>query len=308
MLDPQPSSFRAARPGVRFGISGWDYRDWRGPVYPTPTPRGFRPLRLLSQFLDFMEVNSTFYHPTGGSASRRWLNETPREFTFVLKAWQGWTHQREPVPGAPLELFRELMGPILAADRLEGILLQYPPSWRDSSATRDGVAELVAALAPARVFVEFRHRSLYRPEFYRFLQSLAVDFVNVDLPAVGSLPPPSTINTGPCGFVRLHGRNQAAWANPRATRDQRYDYRYSVEEIRSIIDSVRQLLARTPRLLIAANNHFAGHAPAAMVLGRALLEQRRVRAPARLIASHPELAPYCDPLDEDAANLPKDEP
>ena len=38
---------------VRFGVCGWDYKDWQGPLYPAPLPRGFRALPLLARFLDF---------------------------------------------------------------------------------------------------------------------------------------------------------------------------------------------------------------------------------------------------------------
>lgn len=302
MTEPPPTT--TPRSSARFGVSGWDYRDWRGPVYPSRPAKSFRPLRLLSRFLDFMEVNSTFYHPMGGAVSERWLSETPSEFTFVLKAWQGWTHQRKPIPGEPLEQFRQVMDPMIAADRLEGVLVQYPPAIRDTPDTRGQVVDLLAALAPARVFVEVRHRSLYHGDFFEFLRDRGADFVNVDLPEARSLPPSSVVNTGRCSFVRLHGRNRAGWLNSRASRDQRYDYRYTIDEISSIVDTVRQLLARTPRVLVAANNHFAGHAPAAVVLARAALEERRVPAPAALIASHPELEPYCEPLVEDGVSPP----
>lgn len=290
---------------VRFGVSGWDYRDWFGPLYPKPAPKGFRALPLLAQFLDFMEVNATFYHPMGGTVSERWLDETPTAFTFLVKAWQGWTHRDRPPTGPELLQFREVMDPILSQNRLEGILLQFPPSWRDEPRRREQVLRLRDALAPARVFVEVRHRSLYQPEFLSFLAEERVDFVNVDLPAVGQLPGPSTINTGPTSFLRLHGRNAPAWKSARATRDERYDYRYSEAEVEELLDTIRRLVARTPRVLVAANNHFAANAPAAAALLRSGWEQRKVEVPSRLIESHPELQQRCTALPDDTPPAPR---
>ncbi|MFQ5653607.1 MAG: DUF72 domain-containing protein [Planctomycetota bacterium] len=171
-----------------FGVCGWDYRDWAGPLYPRPLPAGYRPLPLLARFLDFMEVNATFYRPMGGRVSVRWLEETPDTFRFVLKAWRGWTHDGEPPEGEELARFRELLDPILDRGRLEGVLAQYPPSFRDSAQGRRSITGLRDALRPAPLFVEVRHRGLYTEEFLSFLEGEDIAFVNVDLPAVGSLP------------------------------------------------------------------------------------------------------------------------
>ena len=131
------------------------------PLSRPPSP-GFRALPLLARFLDFMEVNATFYHPIGGTASRRWLEETPSHFHFVIKAWQGWTHHRVQPGGEELTRFREVIDPILEAGRLEGVLAQYPPSMIDTSPRRDEMLRLRRALDPAPLFVEVRDRSLYR--------------------------------------------------------------------------------------------------------------------------------------------------
>ncbi|MEM7264150.1 MAG: DUF72 domain-containing protein, partial [Planctomycetota bacterium] len=259
----------------RFGVCGWDYADWRGPIYPERASRNFRGLPLLAQFTDFMEVNATFYHPMGGDRAVRWLDETPDPFTFVVKAYRGWTHDGAPPEGSALTAFREIIDPMLERDRLEGVLAQYPPSLRvrnGQSPNLRSIERLAKALAPARIFVEVRDRSLYEPAFFRFLEERNIGFVNVDLPNLGTLPSLSTVNTGPVGYTRLHGRSISGWKNPRATRDERYDHLYVESELDAIVDSLVTLAARVPRILIAANNHFRAQAPAAIVALRSRLE------------------------------------
>ena len=63
-----------ARDGIRIGVAGWDYPDWNGVVYPTRSERLFDRLAFISEFVDLIEINSTFYRPvaasTGGGGSR----------------------------------------------------------------------------------------------------------------------------------------------------------------------------------------------------------------------------------------------
>lgn len=283
---------------VRFGVSGWSYKDWSGPLYPKPLPQGFRGLPLLASFLHFMEVNATFYHPMGGSVSRKWLAETPTNFTFLAKAWQGWTHDGLAPQGTELKQFREVIDPLLEANRYDGTLVQFPPAFRDEPENRRRILRLRDALTPSPVFVEVRHRSLYSTSFLSFLEAEAIGFVNVDLPDVGTLPRLTSINTSATAFVRLHGRNSSAWRDLRAHRDERYNYHYRPPEITEIVTMIRELTQRTPRVLVAANNHFSAGAPAAAVLCRAQWEQRVVPAPTRLIDSFEELHPHCTRLDE----------
>lgn len=279
------------------GVSGWDYRDWRGPLYPTHPPRDFRALPLLARFLDFMEVNVTFYRPPPAGAAERWLQETPPRFTFLLKAFRGWTHDGQAPTGPDLAAFRAALEPMAAARRLEGVLVQLPPGQRADATGRRRLLELQAALPEALLFVEVRHRALITRDFLQFLSDHGLAFVNVDLPEVGTLPGRTSINTTPVSFLRLHGRNQRGWSQARTPRDVRYDHAYTSTEMEQLVAVVERLLSRSPRVLVGANNHFQAHAPAAAVLLKSLVGGQAVPAPPSLIASHPELRAHTVPLD-----------
>lgn len=281
--EPTANATDALPPGwesqLRFGVCGWDFADWDGPLYPKPRPKGYRALPFLATFLDFVEVNATFYHPMGGDASVRWLEETPPEFTFVLKAFRGWSHDKLEPGGEELARFREVLDPILEQDRLDGVLVQFPPWVRTfDGRLKSRLRKLVQAFSPASLFVEVRDSALYRTDFFDFLTDEGIAFVNVDLPDVASLPKLTSINTTAQGYIRLHGRNHAGWADPRATRDVRYDYSYTARDLDQVIEKIEKLAARTRTISIAANNHFRAQAPAALLACRERLGLPRPRA------------------------------
>jgi len=300
-MEPRPLA------GARFGVSGFDYRDWRGPLYPDPMPSDFRPLALLARFLDFVEVNVTFYRIIPPAAAERWVEETPSRFTFLFKAWQGWTHDRVEPAAEEVEAFRALLEPAAAAGRLEGVLAQFPPGLSGADEAFARLLPLRDAVGEQPLFAEFRHRALWREEVFARLEREGIGFVNVDLPPVGTLPRPSRVNTGPVGMLRLHGRNRAGWSRS-VGRDERYDHRYDRRECAELVETVRELLDRCPRVLVGANNHFRAAAPAAAVMLAAELRGEPVPAPARLRAAFPELVPLTVPLPEEDGALPSRRP
>ena len=78
---------------VRVGCSGWQYADWRGRVYPQGLPqRGW--LRHYATLFDTVEVNSTFYRLARPEAVARWVEETPPDFLFSVKASRYLTHMK----------------------------------------------------------------------------------------------------------------------------------------------------------------------------------------------------------------------
>lgn len=298
---PPTHATPGAVPALRIGVSGWDYPDWHGPLYPEKTPRTFRALPTLARFLDFMEVNVSYYRILPPGPTLRWLEETPPTFTFAFKAWKGWTHDGEPAAGESVDRFRALVAPTAEAGRLEGVLAQLPPWVDDAAAVFDVLLPLRDALAPHRIFAEFRHRSLWRDAVFRGLEREEISFVNVDLPAVGTLPALSRVNTGPVAYVRLHGRNGAGWARG-AARDTRYDHAYDAEEIGEIAEVVDELLTRCPRVLVGANNHYRAKAVAGIALLADALGREPLAVPERLRAAHPEVARCTRTLPEEGTD------
>ena len=60
---------------------------------------------------------------------------------------------------ADLDQFRRGIEPLATSGKLGAVLAQFPPSFKDTPASRDYLAHLLTALAEYRVAVELRHRS-----------------------------------------------------------------------------------------------------------------------------------------------------
>ncbi len=283
---------------VLVGTAGWSYADWRGRVYPEPRPRGFDELRFLAGYMDCLEVNSTFYRVPTRRTVEEWLRRTAhlREFAFTAKVHQSFTHEDPPAAGpAEVRAFLDALAPLRGEGRLAALLLQFPWSFRDGPESRRRLGRLCELFAPERLVVEVRHASFGTPDAEAFLGALGAGIADVDMPAAPSNLPPRGRAIGPVGYVRLHGRNSAAWFDRAAGRDRRYDYMYSAAEIDSVVRRIRAAAETVPLLFVITNNHFRGQGPANSLMLKARLLGRPVPVPPDLLRAYPMLAPDAAP-------------
>lgn len=274
-----------------YGPAGWQYEDWKGVVYPAPAPRGFDPLVHLARSVNLVEVNATFYAPLRPSVPAGWverLQDHP-DMRFTVKAWRRLTHE-DPLPDAgELAPWLDLLRPLEEAGRLLGILVQFPYSFRNISASRDRILAVRDLLQGRRLAVEVRHAGWLDPGALDLLRREQLSFVNIDQPRGGAGLPPTELVTGPLAYVRLHGRNARTWFSREASRDARYDYHYTAEEIAEWAERVRRLRASGRITLVVGNNHFHGKSVAAVLSLAHALTGRKLVLPDPLPASFPEL-------------------
>ena len=90
---------------VHIGCSGWNYRDWRGPIYPEKLPAR-RWLEHYATLFDTVEINNTFYRLPTESAVTGWVEQSPRGFRFAVKGSRYITH---------IKRLRDLTATIIAA-------------------------------------------------------------------------------------------------------------------------------------------------------------------------------------------------
>ena len=64
---------------IRIGCSGWLYRDWRGPVYPTELAQRQWFEHYTSMF-DTVELNTTFYRLPKPESVQKWHDVAPPGF------------------------------------------------------------------------------------------------------------------------------------------------------------------------------------------------------------------------------------
>lgn len=282
---------------IRIGPAGWSYADWEGRAWPRTKPRGFHPLRFLARFVDCVELNTSFYALPDPAHAARWVElvaDRP-DFRFTAKLHRDLTH------GALVadldRLVREYrcsLDPLFQSGRLAALLAQFPQGFRHGGAELDRLARLAALLAPTPLALELRHGSWFGDEALAEIESQGWSLAALDLPPV---PPDNRTWQAPCdapligplGYLRLHGRNSAAWFDPRSERDDKYDYLYGEQEIEELAQRARRVATGRDETYVVTNNHFGGKALANALELRAALTGERVRAPAELAAAFPRL-------------------
>jgi len=277
---------------IRIGVAGWDYPDWRGIVYPVETGSRFDRLAYISDFVDVVEINNSFYRPVDPRVAESWVRRTERhaDFRFTAKTHRSWTH--EPECDLDRDVGRTLDGlrPLLDAGRLGALLIQFPQSTRFRPAVSDHVDRLIDRCPDWPLVIEVRHASWGADEVTEWFAQRAVGWCVVDQPDAS----PSTLGrlarvTSPVAYVRLHGRNVANWFRPGAGRDARYDYLYSATELGQIAESARVMTQTAENLFVVQNNHFRGQALVNALQMKRLLQQATPPAPGPLVSAYPDL-------------------
>jgi uncharacterized protein YecE (DUF72 family) len=150
----------------RVGCSGWNYAGWREIVYP----KGLAQSRWLEHYatlFDTVEVNSTFYRLPKRESVARWVERTPDNFVFTVKASRYLTHIRRLTDLAGgVERFYERIEPLVRTPKMGPVLWQLPATFhRDDERLRSALA----ALPNGRHAFEFRHESWFTDEVYGLL-------------------------------------------------------------------------------------------------------------------------------------------
>ncbi|GGZ06762.1 hypothetical protein GCM10010365_27150 [Streptomyces poonensis] len=116
------------------GTSGWQYKDWRGLLYPDGTPARLWLEEYAAHFAT-VESNNAFYRLPSYETFDAWRERTPPDFVVAVKASRFLTHvKRLKEPEEPVHrLMSHAAG---LGDRLGPVLLQLPPTLRRSRPPR----------------------------------------------------------------------------------------------------------------------------------------------------------------------------
>ncbi|HVP19787.1 MAG TPA: DUF72 domain-containing protein, partial [Spirochaetia bacterium] len=195
---------------ILLGTSGYSYDDWIGPVYPPGTRRQDF-LGLYSSEFPIVELNFSFYQQPAARTLERMVSVTPPGFLFALKANRTMTHEIGEDWEEQISTFRSGISPLLEADRLAAILLQFPYSFGYTPESRERLAAICGRLDGLPLAVEFRKSDWMRPQVLEGLRERKVALVSVDEPDLPRLLRPTTEVTSDFAYLRFHGRNKAKW-------------------------------------------------------------------------------------------------
>ena len=226
---------------VRVGCSGWQYRDWRGVLYREGVGQA-RWLGRYAEAFDTVEVNSTFYRLASRNAVERWVQQTPPDFLFALKASRYLIHMRKLRDiGQGIERFSERIEPLARTPKMGPVLWQLP-EWfeRDD----DTLAAALDALPAGRHCFEFRHPSWFCDAVYELLRRHDVALAIGDHP---QRPWQPFVLTAGWTYVRFHHGHRGRRGN------------YSETELRAWADRLAEA-AREVDVLAYFNNDWEGFA------------------------------------------------
>jgi uncharacterized protein YecE (DUF72 family) len=274
------------------GTAGWSYEDWDGIVYPVPKARGFHALPYLADYIDIVEVNSTFYRPASAALASSWLKkiEDRPDFLLSLKLHQVFTHTRKDFTQKDVDAFKTAADLILLRGRLAALLIQFPWSYANTPANTDYLLRLFGLFAGFPLAVEVRHGSWDGPGFYELLRENGAAFCNIDQPVFKNSIGPSAVSTSPeFAYVRFHGRNHENWFREGAGRDARYDYLYAKDELGDWIERIKELGKKSGKVYVITNNHYRGQAMANALQIRNMITGDKVDIPDLLLEKYPVL-------------------
>lgn len=179
------------------GTSGWSYKGWREIFYPEDlVQRDW--LSFYARNFNTVEINMTFYRFPKTSVLKGWLEKTPPDFKFTLKANRQITHLKKlkNVKG-DVHYFTILADSL--QDKLGCLLFQLPPSM---SFDERLLEDFLSTLSPRQKnVIEFRHGSWYTERTFELLQKHQVIFCTVSSARI-----PDTLGlTAQTAYFRFHG-------------------------------------------------------------------------------------------------------
>jgi uncharacterized protein YecE (DUF72 family) len=142
------------------GTSGWQYRDWRGRLYPDNLAQRLW-LEHYARNFQTVELNNAFYRLPERVTFEGWRERTPAGFVMAVKASRYLTHvKRLRDPEEPVARLMEHARGLAA--RLGPMLLQLPPTMHADAGLLDRCLRCFPR--DVRVAVEPRHESWWTAE------------------------------------------------------------------------------------------------------------------------------------------------
>ncbi len=254
---------------IRIGTCSWTDPSLirAGTFYPGTVRTAEARLAFYASQFNLVEVDSSYYAMPSRRNGTLWVERTPEDFMFDVKAFRLFTgHPTEPkalpadIRGAlpadvlekkhlyyrdvPLELqknlwarFEDALLPLDSAGKLGVVLLQFPPWFNPGVSQMDHILACKQYLSPHKVAVEFRNNRWLsdrnREGTMSFLRQHELTFVCVDEPqGFSSSVPPIAEATADIAVVRFHGRKSSAWEAKGQSSTDRFDYYYDAEELK----------------------------------------------------------------------------
>jgi len=281
---------------VRIGTASWTDPTMVEPgvFYPPDADTPEERLRYYADQFPIVEVDATYYALPTRRLGELWMERTPPDFTFDIKAHALMTGQPSEVKRLPKEIRQELpaelldkqriygkdlppeifdaiweafkdgLVPLYSSGKLGAVFLQYPRWFFPSNESRDAIVEARERLGEMEVAVEFRNNTWFNEKnaerTINFLEKYQIPFVMVDEPQTRTALPPMVAVTSPeLAVVRFHGRRAETWEAKNIPVVERFRYLYDADELGEWVPRVRKAAGQVKNLHLLMNNCYANY-------------------------------------------------
>lgn len=284
---------------IRIGTASWTDPTMTAPgvFYPPDARTPEARLRHYASRFPLVEIDSTYYALPTRRIAELWIERTPDDFTFNVKAHAFMTGQpsdatrlprelRERLPAAlsaerrlyaddlPGDLreriwahFLDAIAPLQETGKLGAVLLQFPRWITPSRKNLALIEDAVARLRPLRSAVELRNERWYARDTARMLDWFAargIALVMVDGPQglPSSVPADLAVTSPELAMVRLHGRRNATWEQPGVPTVERYRWLYTSDELATWVPRIAEAARRAGEVHVLLNNCYGNYGAA----------------------------------------------
>lgn len=279
LLDDRPKLDVSALPEPLWvGTSSFSSPDWVGSLYP----HGAKPAQFLSHYarqLRTVEIDATWHAMPRRQMVEGWEHKVPEGFRFALKVPKIITHERELVDCQDVwRQFYELTANL--GEKRGPLLLQFPyfakgrdaEEYQTGTRFRERLERFLDQVGHAgELVVEVRNERWIAEPLVTLLRERGVALALVSyytMPHPAKLAEKLDLLTAPFSYVRFLGHHKRmdnlvaeARLSGAKTRDWNEILVDREPETRSWIPVLRDLIARTERVYVYYNNHYAGYAP-----------------------------------------------
>jgi uncharacterized protein YecE (DUF72 family) len=295
MLQRMTSS-RKGKGSVRVGTASWtDPTLIKSGWYPKGATSAEARLRHYASRFPLVEVDATYYYLPREDQAGLWVERTPPDFVFNVKAFSlltGHPTRRKALPEELLEevapehrdkqrfyasylspdgvaevwrRFRDALLPLDSAGKLGAVLLQFPEWFTPRHSSREELRAVRDRLPGYQVCVEFRNATWMatdrdRERTLELLEELRLPLVCVDMPQGfrSSMPPVAEATASELAVVRFHGRDPKAWQQK--TVSERFRYHYQEQELQEWVPKVQHLAEGAREVHVLMNNCYRDQA------------------------------------------------
>lgn len=303
MITPTPKASTALTPTVYLGTGGYSDTDMIGTLYPTGTKKTDF-LAEYAKHYGAVEINSSFYAPLGHKAYEGMLRKSEGKVKFAIKLHQDFSHTLKAT-AEHATAFIQALQPLIEADCLAPLLIQFPHGFDRTRDHRLYLAKLADWFSNYPLAVEFRHASWHIPQVEHSFQQFGLIWCSVDYPQVNGLPNSRllfTQGTGQninrdsinqisinqnnstqydsqtkssgqqtrIGYLRMHGNNLNWWDALSAS--ERHDYRYTPQEMQNWAQAIANQRQHFDELYVFFQNSTKAHAYYNIQMLRSALE------------------------------------